>query len=263
MKLTGWRRVASAMWRAPQDPQIYGTIELEAAPIARLVDDARARGVHLTPTVVVGRAVAHALAAVPELNVRIVGGHAIPRPSIDVFIIAAVGGGGDLSGVKVVDADKKHAIEIARELADRAGRMKRGDDPDFEKTKSIMEKLPMPLLRVALRATSFAANTLDLDLPALGVHRAPFGSAMITSVGMFGLPSGFAPIAWMYGVPLLVAVGQICDRAVVEQGRVVVRSMLPLSASIDHRYVDGWHISRAMAALREYLAAPATFERAA
>jgi pyruvate dehydrogenase E2 component (dihydrolipoamide acetyltransferase) len=262
MKLTGWRRIASAMWRAPRDPQIYGTMDMEAAPVTRLCDKARAQGVRLTPTVVVGRAVAHALAAVPELNVRLVGGHALPRPSIDVFFIAAVGGGGDLSGVKVVDAEHKSAIAIATELANRANRMKRGDDPDFKKTKSLMERLPMPLLRASLKLTAFAANTLDLDLPALGVHRAPFGSAMITSVGMFGLPSGFAPIAWMYGVPLLVTVGQIADRAVVEDGRVVVRSILPLAASIDHRFVDGWHVSRAMTALREYLAAPERFEPA-
>ena len=33
-----------------------------------------------------------------------------------------------------------------------------------------------------------------------------------------------------------------------------------ISATIDHRYVDGWHVSRAMAAFREYLAAPDRFE---
>jgi pyruvate/2-oxoglutarate dehydrogenase complex dihydrolipoamide acyltransferase (E2) component len=36
--------------------------------------------------------------------------------------------------------------------------------------------------------------------------------------------------------------------------------VIPLSATIDHRYVDGSHISRAMAAFREYLEDPARFE---
>jgi pyruvate/2-oxoglutarate dehydrogenase complex dihydrolipoamide acyltransferase (E2) component len=260
MKLTGWRRIAAAMWRAPRDPQIYGSLEVDAAPITRLIDAARAQGVHLTPTVVVGRAVAHALAAVPDLNVRIVGGHALPRPSIDVFFIAAVGGGGDLSGVKVEDAIHKSAIEIAAELGGRASAMKRGDDPDFHRSKRLMERLPMPLLRAALELTAFASNRLQLDLPALGVRRSSFGSAMITSVGMFGLPGGFAPLAWMYDVPLLITVGQIALRPVVENGAVVARPTLPLSATIDHRFVDGWHVSRAMTALRAYLAAPASFE---
>jgi pyruvate dehydrogenase E2 component (dihydrolipoamide acetyltransferase) len=262
VKLTGWRRIAGAMWRAPGDPQIYGTLEVDAAPIQRFLDDARAHGLRMTPTVVVGRAVARALAAVPELNVRLAFGRAMPRRSVDVFFIAAVAGGDDLSGVKVVGADGKTAAEITAELAARAGRARRGDDPDFKKTKRLSERLPLPLLRAALRATAFAANQLDLDLPSLGVRRNPFGSAMITSVGMFGLPGGFAPLAWMYGVPLLVTVGQIALRPAVEDGRVVARSTLPLAATIDHRYVDGWHVSRAMAALREYLAAPGSFEPA-
>jgi pyruvate dehydrogenase E2 component (dihydrolipoamide acetyltransferase) len=85
---------------------------------------------------------------------------------------------------------------------------------------------------------------------------------MVTSVGMFGLPGGFAPIAWMYGVPLLVTVGMIEPRAVCEDGRVIARPTLPLSATIDHRFVDGWHLGQAMQALRGYLAAPEAFEPA-
>ena len=262
MKLTGWRRIAAAMWRAPNDPQIYGTLEVDAVPVSRLIDAARAQGVHLTPTVVVGRAVAHALVAVPDLNVRIVGDRAIPRPTVDIFFIAAVGGGGDLSGVKVVDVPHKPAIAVYEELARRAGSMKRGKDPDFQRSKSLMERLPMPLLRASLHVTAFAANTLDLDVPSLGLHRSPFGSAMVTSVGMFGLPGGFAPIGWMYSVPLLIAVGQIVDKPAVVDGQVVARSTLTLSATIDHRFVDGFHISRAMKAMREYLANPAQFEPA-
>ena len=41
------------MWRAPSDPQIYGAIDLDAAPVSRLIEDAKAQGVRLTPTVVV------------------------------------------------------------------------------------------------------------------------------------------------------------------------------------------------------------------
>jgi pyruvate dehydrogenase E2 component (dihydrolipoamide acetyltransferase) len=262
VKLTGWRRIAGAMWRAPADPQIYGAFDVDAEPIQCFLELARAHGLRMTPTVVVGRALARAIEAVPELNVRLVLGRAIPRRSIDVFFIAAVSGGDDLTGVKVEGADAKTAAEITEELAARAGRARRGDDPDFKRTKRLSERLPQPLLRAALRASAFAANQLDLELPALGVHRAPFGSAMITSVGMFGLPSGFAPLAWMYGVPLLLTVGQIAPRPAVVDGAVVARPTLPLAATIDHRYVDGWHVSRMVAALREYLAAPARYEPA-
>jgi len=251
------------MWHAPDDPQIFGALEVDARPVLAYIARERAAGHHVTATHVVGRAVAHLLQEVPDLNVRIRGGRAYPRPSVDVFFITAVGNGRDLSGVKVVDVPHKTAAEVAVELTERATAMKAGKDRDFSKTKRMTDALPPGLLRVALRATAFLTEQLQLDIPMLALRRSPFGSAMITSVGMFGLPQGFAPLAWMYDVPLLVLVGEITAKAVVENGVVVAREMLPLTATIDHRYADGWHVSQALAAARAYLSDPGAFEPAA
>ncbi len=261
-RLSGWRRVASAMWRAPDDPQIFGSLELDATPLLAFIARARAAGHHITPTHLVGRAVAHVLHEVPDLNVRIRRGRVRPRRSIDVFFITAVAKGHDLSGVAIANADAKSAIEIARELTARSFAMKQGNDRELAQTKRLLDRTPPWLLRPALKATAFLTQELELDLPALSLRRAPFGSAMVTSVGMFGLPSGFAPLAWMYDVPLLILVGEICARPVARDGSVVVRDILPITATIDHRYADGWHVSQAMKAFRTYLEAPAQFEPA-
>lgn len=259
-QLTGWRRVANAIWRAPNDPQIYGSLDTEATAVLGFIERARAAGHHVTPTHLVGRAMAHALAAVPDLNVRIIGSRAIPRKSVDIFFITAVHGGHDLSGVKVREVDRRSVTEIAAELAPRASLLKRGEDPEFARTKTMMDRLPKPLMRVATRGAKLITETLDLDVPALGLHSNPFGSAMITSVGMFGLPQGYAPLAWLYGVPLLILVGELTERALVVDHEVVPRPVLPIGATIDHRYVDGWHVSKALGAFRDYLAAPESYE---
>jgi len=259
-RLTGWRHIANAMWGPPEDPQVYGALDIDAAPVSRFIDRARAAGHHLTPTHLVGRAVAHALVEVPELNVRLQGTRAVPRPAVDVFFITAVRGGSDLSGVKVRELERRSVFELAADLTERAQRMKAGDDRELAQSKKVMDRLPRPLLRAALRATAFLTNALELDLPALALRRSPFGSAMVTSVGMFGLPQGFAPLAWMYDVPLLVMVGELTERPVVVDHQVVARPVLPITATLDHRYVDGWHVSRLMRAFKAYLAAPSSFE---
>jgi pyruvate dehydrogenase E2 component (dihydrolipoamide acetyltransferase) len=259
-RVTGWRRIANAMWKAPEDPQIFGALDIEAAAVIAFIERARASGHRVTPTHLVGRAVAHALDAVPDLNVRIRGGRAYPRPSIDVLFVTAVRSGHDLSGVKIVDVPSKPAIVVADELTRRSSAMKRGDDRDFARTKRVTDRVPPWLLRRMLQLGALLTEDLGLDLPRLGLGRAPFGSAMVTNVGAFGLPQGFVPLAWMYDVPLLVLVGELCERAVVDDGRVVARRVLPITATIDHRYVDGWHVGRAMQAFREYLAAPERFE---
>ncbi len=260
VRLTGWRRIANAMWRAPDDPQIFGALELDAQPILASIEVARARGVRLTPTHLVGHALARALQAVPDLNVKIRGGRARPRETVDIFFITAVDKGRDLSGVKIADAARKSVFEVATELRVRSTAMKQGRDREFTRTKRALDALPLWLLESALRATAFLTQDLGLDLPVLGLRREPFGSAMVTSVGMFGLPHGYAPLAWMYDVPVLILVGEIGLRPAVVGDRVEPRPMLPITATIDHRYVDGWHVSRAMNAFREYLTAPERFE---
>jgi pyruvate/2-oxoglutarate dehydrogenase complex dihydrolipoamide acyltransferase (E2) component len=258
--LHGWRRVASAIWNAPSDPQIYGGLDIDARPVLAFIERARSAGYRATPTHLVGRALAHALVEVPDLNVRIRRGRSRPRSSVDVFFISTVANGRDLSGVKIAHADIKPAVEIATELAQRSEAMKRGTDVDFARTKHLTDRIPSWLLRSALRATAFATQELELDIPRLGLHRAPFGSAMVSSVGMLGLPRAFIPLAWMYDVPIALLVGEITEQPVVVNGRVEAQLTLPISATIDHRYVDGWHVGKAMTAFRAYLAAPERFE---
>ncbi len=261
-KLAGWRKIASAMWGPPDDPQVYGMLEFDATPMRAYMERARKAGVKVTPTHFVGRALAVALHEVPDFNVRVVGSKVIPRDTVDVFFIAAVEGGRELSGVKVERTDDKSVLEVARELSDRAGRMKQGDDPDFAKTKKNIAGMPRRLLRPSMKLSAYIAGDKNRGIKALGVKASPFGSAMVTSIGMFGIPQGFAPLARFYRVPLLVLVGEITDRPVVVDGRVEVRPMLPLTATIDHRYADGWHISQLLRPFKAYLADPAQFEPA-
>src|SRR5687767_8706631 len=106
-KLRGWRKIANAMWRGPNDPQIYGALEVDATAMKRFMDGCKDLGHKVTPTHLVGRGVALMLRDVPELNVRIVGGFAKQRESADVFFITAVEGGKDLTGVKINELDRK------------------------------------------------------------------------------------------------------------------------------------------------------------
>lgn len=258
--LTGWRRVAGLIWSAPADPQIYGTVEIDAGAVLGFIERANATGAHLTPTHLVGRAVGHALAEVPALNVRLAGGRAIQRETVDVFFITATHGGHDLSGVKLRAIDTKSARQVAAELAAESQRLREGDDPALARAKHRLEALPRPLARAVLRLAAWAAGDRGWSIPALGIAASPFGSAIVSSVGMFGLPVGFAPIAWMYRVPLLVLVGKINERPVVVDGHVQARPVLPLSVTVDHRYVDGAGLGLALAALESYLRCPSNYE---
>ena len=259
-KLRGWRRLAGSFWGRPRDPQFYGDLELDAGTLLEHLRVLRERtGTHVTLTHAIGRAVAHGLDIVPDLRVRLAGGREYPRESTDIFFIVAAEGG-ELTGCKVDRADEKSLIEIADELGSLRKSISSGDDESFGKAKKMLDLLPMRLLRVAMNLSAWLTSDLNLDLPALGVRRQAFGSAMITSVGVWGISRAYSPLASYYRVPVLVLVGAVTQRPVAVAGQVVIRPMLTLTATFDHRYADGFQAARFAQAVQEYCADPAAFE---
>lgn len=262
-RLRGWRKLAGSAWGRPNDPQFYGDLELDAAALQSYLADARrATGEHVTVTHLVGRAVAYGLAEVPELRMRLARGREHERESTDVFFIVTAASGQELTGVKVADADRKSAVQIAREVSQRCVAIEQGHDPDLGRGKALLATLPPSLLRGALRLGAWLTSDLNLDLSRIGMPRQAFGSAMITSIGMWGINHAYSPLAHYYRVPVLVLVGAIRRVPVAVEDRVLVRPVLTLTATFDHRYVDGFHAAQFAKAVQDYCAHPAQFEPA-
>jgi pyruvate dehydrogenase E2 component (dihydrolipoamide acetyltransferase) len=262
-RATGWRKVASAIWAGPYDPQIYGDIELDARALLAFIEQVRAEtGTHVTVTHVVGKAIAHALALYPELNTYRSRGRFLPHESVDIFFVVAVADGRDLSGVKVREADRKSVAEIAAELASRAARIRSGADLDFGRTKRLIDGMPTPLLRLGLRLADRLTGDMNLDLKRYGLPRQAFGSAMVSSVAMFGVQKAYGPLAPLYRIPILVLVSEVADKPVVVDGEIVARPILTITATMDHRYLDGSHAAKLARTIRAYLEDPSVFEPA-
>lgn len=261
-RVSGWRKLAMSTWGAPKDPQFFGDLEIDATELLSYVERLRAdTGVKVTMTHLVGRAVAHGLAEVPELRVRLARGRVYPRESVDVFFIVSAGGGRELTGFKVERADTKPAIEVAGEVIARAGSIERREDTPIRRGKDMLAALPVWAGRPALNLAAWLTSDLNLDLSRFGMPRQAFGGVMITSVGMLGVTRAYAPLARYYRVPLLVLVGAVEPRPAVVDGAVAVRPMLTLTATFDHRYADGVHSARLAQAVRRYCADPAAIDK--
>jgi hypothetical protein len=81
-------------------------------------------------------------------------------------------------------------------------------------------------------------------LRRLGVPRDAFGSAMVTNVGVFGLPHAFAPLVPFSRVPIVLTLGAVRNAAVVEDTEIVVRPVAPIGVTLDHRVLDGAQAGR-------------------
>jgi 2-oxoacid dehydrogenases acyltransferase (catalytic domain) len=260
-RVTGWRKLAPSTWGPPNDPQFYGDLDIDAGTMLEYVHQLRTgTGVHVTVTHLVGRAVAHGLTAMPELSVRLARGRQYPRESTDVFFIVEAAPG-ELTGRKVENADRKSVVEVATEPHDATTRISHGTDASFGGTKRMLARVPRRLLRPVIRASAWlTSDRNNLDLAAAGLPRQAFGGAMITSVGRWGISHAYSPLAAYYRVPVLVLVVAVTQRPVARAGQVVIRPMLTLTATFNHRYVDGGHAARFAQAVLEYCSDPSQFE---
>lgn len=257
------RKLAIATWRPSRSGNIHGKMTVDATEAMAYLDHVReATGERVTITHLVGRAIAHALAVEPSLNGRIRFGKFIPHDEVAITFLVSMEDGSDLAKAKVDNADRKSLADISRELRDQAGRLRTGDDADWEKSKGVIKLLPTWLLRPLLWVTGFLASSLGVSAPVLGVSRFPFGSAIVTSVGMFGLDEAYVPPTPFARVPLYVLIGAVRDSVTVVDGEIAVRPQLTITATIDHRFIDGFQGGVLAQAVRKVFEDPWAIDRA-
>lgn len=255
------RKLAIGTWGAPREGNIYGKLTLNAEPALAYLAEIRERTGHkVTMTHFVGKAVAMALASSPGLNGRILWGKYITHKTVDISYLVVLEDGGDLAKAKIERLDEKSMEDVAVELRDLAGKLRGGQDEEFEAAKSTLRLVPGFLLRPLLWITGWLASSLGVNIRALGVSKFPFGSAIITSVGMFGLDEGFVPPTPFARVPIYVLVGAVGDRPTVVDGEIVVQKQLTVTATLDHRFVDGFEGGRLAKIMRSVFENPTQLE---
>ena len=117
-----------------------------------------------------------------------------------------------------------------------------------------------PVLKDADKKTLSALSTEMKDLATraktkkLAPHEYQGGSFAISNLGMFGIENFDAVINPPHGA--ILAVGAGIPTPVVEKGEVVIRNVMSMTLSVDHRVIDGALGAQLLAAIVEHLENP-------
>jgi len=269
-----FRKIACGSWRTAGDPSVYALLEIEMSKALEFAEAySRQHDVRITPTHLVAKAITRCLQVRPELNGMLRHGKVYLRRNVSVFFQVnvpgkAVNGNRDdwvakaiLSGTTVHETERKSLAEIARAYRDQAAEVRRGREYSFSACFRIASFLPWRLVHSFLNLGSWLIYGLNLDLGFLGLPKDPFGSVMITNVGGMGIDVAWAPLVPYSRVPLLLALGTIRDKAVVENGEVKVRPVLSIGVTFDHRLIDGVHAAQMSDEFKKCFAEPETYLR--
>ena len=85
---------------------------------------------------------------------------------------------------------------------------------------------------------------MGVTISALGLSADSFGSFVVSDIGSFGLNTGMTSLMPAAKVPAVIVLGKIEEKVVVRKGEMVIRTMLPLTGTFDHRIVDGLQIGK-------------------
>ncbi|HZB51206.1 MAG TPA: 2-oxo acid dehydrogenase subunit E2 [Mycobacteriales bacterium] len=249
-----------ATWRGPRAGTLHARLEVDATPLLAYADRlTAATGVPVRLVHVLGRAVALGLREVPAFNARVLLGRVVPHQRVDVGFAVDIRNGDDLAPVVLRNADQLPTARIAELLDGAARTVRAGEDRAFATSTRLVRVAPWWSVRPALAVASLWNG--GLGRPAFGQPGSPLGHAFVSNIGSLGLDEAYlAPVPFAR-VPLYLAVGAVRDRPVVVDGAVAVRPTFLLTATADHRVVDGAHAAALVGWFRTVLAEPEGLDR--
>ena len=251
------RKISIATWSSPREGNIYGKVILDARPVLEYISKLRKEtGEHITLTHFITKVLALTLKEPIDLNGYISLGRFIPHKTVDLSVVVALGGGENLTMAKLHKVDQLSVTEIAQILNKRVDKLRTGQDQDMKQSMNTMRWVPWFLLGPLLSFVGWLSSGLGLSIPAFGVRAFPFGAGIITNVGVFGVDEAFVPPTPFARVPLYLLVGSLRDAPYVSEGEVKVRQEITLTATLDHRFVDGAQAAVLARTLREAFASP-------
>ena len=85
---------------------------------------------------------------------------------------------------------------------------------------------------------------MGFEIKALGLSANSFGSFVVSDIGSHGLATGMTALMPAAKVPAVIVLGKVEEKPVVRNGEIVIRTILPLTGTFDHRIVDGAQIGK-------------------
>ncbi len=255
-----WRKVASTIYQKPVDSKIYGIVELDVTDLEKYVAKKRKEGIKTTITYLIALIIGRAMREdVPELNTYVKRGKIVQRENI-TGTVSVLLPGGEMGSVKIKDSDKKTVKQITEEIAEKIRASRKGNENATMQSKSMLANVPWPFRRWLFRLYRTITIHWGISLPGIGLDSNSFGSYVVSNIGTVGLDTGFGSLLPSSNVSLVFILGSIVKKPAIVKGEIVPRRIMLLSATLDHRVVDGSHGGTLFRAIKRMVKNPEILE---
>ncbi len=257
---TDWRKVAAAIYKKPADAKILGSAELDVTDLEEYISSKRKEGLKITLTHVFTLILSRGLKEeVPELNCYVRRGNIVQRKQVDAMVSVLLPDG-SMSSVRVVNADQLSLAECVDVLATAIRDTRAGDENKTMQMKGVMGRIPWPFRIWIFRLIKWLTVSMGASIPAIGLSSDNFGSFMMTNIGSIGLDTGYPAMFPISNVSFVFVLGKVSKRPVVIDDEIVIRKIVTISSTMDHRIMDAMHGGKMFRYIRRMIAEPELLE---
>lgn len=236
-----WRKVASTIYKKPTDSKIFGTVEIDVTELEKYVAQKRKEGIKTTLTylitLIVGRGIRQ---GAPALNTFVRRGKIIQRKQVDATVSVLLPGG-QMGSVKVENTDQLTTAEISETVGNNIKNSRKGSENDEMQSKSLLANLPWPFRNWLFKIYKIVTINWGISVPGIGLDSNSFGSYIVSNIGTVGLDTGYGSLLPSSNISFVFILGSINKKPVVVNDEIVIRRVMLLSSTLDHRVVDGSH----------------------
>lgn len=238
---SGWRKVASSIYRRPTDSKIFGSVEIDITELEAFIATKRKSGVKATLTHVFVLAAARALKhEVPELNTFIKRGNVVLREHIDVMVSVLLRES-QMSSVLIKDADTMTLAELVTVMGEEVKKSRQGAENRTMQMKDKLARIPWPFRGWLYRLIKTVTMDWGFSFPSFGLSANSFGSFVVSNIGNVGLDMGYPALFPSSNVSFVLILGGVNRKPAVVGDQILPRTILSLGAALDHRVVDASH----------------------
>ena len=238
---TEWRKVASSIYRKPRDSKIYGSVDIDITDLEKYITEKRKQGIKTTLThlitLIIGRALRE---EVPELNTYIKRGKVVRRKNIDAMVSVLLKGN-EMGSVKIENADQLTTSELTAIITEKISQSRQGDENNTMQSKHLLSSVPWPFRNWLFNIYKIITIDWGLSFPWFNLSSDSFGSYVVSNIGTLGLDTGYGALLPSSNVSVVMIIGKEYKKPVVINDKVLIRKVFTLSATLDHRVVDGSH----------------------
>jgi len=238
---TDWRKVASTIYNKPKDSKIYGSVEIDVTELEKFISKKRSEGVKTTLTHLITLITARAFRdEVPEFNTYIRRGTVVRRQSIDAMVSVLLNDG-EMGSVKISGADSLTIAQFSDVISEKIKSSRSGNENSAMQSKHMLSSVAWPFRSWLFNFYKIITISWGLSFPLFNLSTNSFGSYVVSNIGTLGLDEGYGALLPSANVSVVLIIGKVYKKPRVIDDEIVPRKVFTLSATLDHRVVDGSH----------------------